>query len=104
MIESLGSIIKDFFRKLQIEPQLKEGRVLAGFPQILDPDLVGEVFPERVEKGVLYLQAKSSAGMNELKLRQKSLISPVVKGTVLGFGPKSYALGLEALIDLLDVQ
>ncbi|MCX5868149.1 MAG: DUF721 domain-containing protein [Proteobacteria bacterium] len=74
MIESLGSIIKDFFRKLQIEPQLKEGRVLAGFPQILDPDLVGEVFPERVEKGVLYLQARSSAGMNELKLRQKSLI------------------------------
>lgn len=33
--------------------------------------------------------------------RQKSLISPVAKGTIMGFGLKSYTLGLEALIDLL---
>ena len=33
--------------------------------------------------------------------RHKSLVSPVAKGTVLGFGAKSYTLGLEALIDLL---
>lgn len=33
--------------------------------------------------------------------RQKSLISPVVRGTVLGFGAASYRLGLQALIDLL---
>jgi 3-dehydroquinate dehydratase II len=33
--------------------------------------------------------------------RQKSLISPVVKGTILGFGAKSYYLGLQALLDLL---
>jgi len=35
------------------------------------------------------------------EFRQKSLISPLVKGTIMGFGPKSYTLGLEALIDLL---
>lgn len=35
------------------------------------------------------------------EFRQKSLISPVVKGTVLGFGINSYTLGLEALIDLI---
>jgi len=35
------------------------------------------------------------------EFRQKSLISPVVKGTIMGFGLKSYTLGLEALIDLL---
>jgi len=35
------------------------------------------------------------------EFRHKSLISPVVKGTVLGFGPNSYYLGLEALIDLI---
>ncbi len=35
------------------------------------------------------------------EFRQKSLVSPVAKGTVLGFGPKSYILGLEALADLL---
>ncbi|MDD2927596.1 MAG: type II 3-dehydroquinate dehydratase [Candidatus Omnitrophica bacterium] len=36
------------------------------------------------------------------EFRQKSLISPVVKGSILGFGAKSYLLGLEALLDLLD--
>jgi 3-dehydroquinate dehydratase-2 len=36
------------------------------------------------------------------EFRHKSLVTPVVKGTVMGFGPKSYALGLEALIDLIS--
>lgn len=35
------------------------------------------------------------------EFRHKSLISPVVKGTILGFGAKSYTLGLLALIDLI---
>jgi len=35
------------------------------------------------------------------KFRQKSLISPVAKGSILGFGAKSYTLGLEALIDII---
>jgi len=34
--------------------------------------------------------------------RHKSLISPVAKATIAGFGPKSYILGLLALIDLLN--
>jgi 3-dehydroquinate dehydratase II len=35
------------------------------------------------------------------EFRHKSLISPVAKGTIMGFGPKSYYLGLGALLDLL---
>jgi 3-dehydroquinate dehydratase-2 len=35
------------------------------------------------------------------EFRHKSLISPVAKGTIMGFGPKSYYLGLQALLDLL---
>jgi len=35
------------------------------------------------------------------EFRHKSLISPVAKGTIMGFGPKSYLLGLEALCSLL---
>jgi 3-dehydroquinate dehydratase-2 len=34
------------------------------------------------------------------EFRHNSLISPVAKGTILGFGAKSYYLGLEALLDL----
>jgi len=36
------------------------------------------------------------------EFRHTSLISPVAKGTVLGFGAKSYFLGFEALVDLLE--
>lgn len=35
------------------------------------------------------------------EFRHTSLITPVAKGTVLGFGMNSYLLGLEALIDLI---
>jgi len=36
------------------------------------------------------------------EFRHKSIISPVVKGTITGFGPKSYTLGIETLIDLIN--
>jgi len=35
------------------------------------------------------------------EFRRHSLISPVACGTVMGFGPKSYLLGLEALLNLV---
>ncbi|WP_457561410.1 type II 3-dehydroquinate dehydratase [Caminibacter sp.] len=34
--------------------------------------------------------------------RQKSLISPVVAGTITGFGPLSYHLGLIAMMEILN--
>ncbi|MFA5117178.1 MAG: type II 3-dehydroquinate dehydratase, partial [Candidatus Omnitrophota bacterium] len=36
------------------------------------------------------------------EFRRHSLISPVAKGQVCGFGINSYLLGLEALIDILN--
>lgn len=50
---------------------------------------------------VLTVEVHLSNIYSREEFRQKSLISPVVKGAILGFGPKSYSLGLEALIDLL---
>jgi len=38
------------------------------------------------------------------KFRHKSLISPVAKGAIMGFGYKSYLLGLQALVDLLNAE
>ena len=35
------------------------------------------------------------------EFRRHSLVSPAVKGTIMGFGPKSYLLGLEALLSLI---
>ena len=38
------------------------------------------------------------------EFRHKSLISPVASGTILGFGAKSYSLGLAALLDLIPAK
>lgn len=51
--------------------------------------------------GILTVETHLSNIYSREEFRHKSLISPVVKGTVLGFGPKSYTLGLLALIDLI---
>ena len=51
--------------------------------------------------GIVTVEVHLSNIYSREEFRQKSLISPVAKGTVLGFGPKSYTLGLEALLDLV---
>lgn len=51
--------------------------------------------------GILTIEVHLSNIYSREEFRQKSLISPVVKGTLLGFGPHSYYLGLQALIDLI---
>ena len=51
--------------------------------------------------GILSVEVHLSNIYLREEFRQKSLISPVVKGTIMGFGYKSYILGLEALVDTL---
>jgi len=52
--------------------------------------------------GVLTIEVHISNIYSREEFRHKSLISPVVQGTIMGFGYKSYTLGLEALLDLLN--
>jgi len=51
--------------------------------------------------GILTVEVHLSNIYSREEFRQRSLISPVAKGTILGFGANSYALGLVALIDLI---
>ena len=51
--------------------------------------------------GILTVEVHLSNIYSREEFRQRSLISPVAKGTILGFGANSYTLGLVALIDLI---
>jgi len=51
--------------------------------------------------GIITVEVHISNIYSREEFRHKSLISPVAKGTIMGFGYKSYILGLEALIDLI---
>lgn len=52
--------------------------------------------------GVLTVEVHLSNIYSREEFRHKSLISPVAKGTILGFGAHSYILGLESILDLID--
>jgi len=54
--------------------------------------------------GLITVEVHLSNIYSREEFRRKSLISPVAKGTILGFGAKSYTLGLEAIIDLIQVK
>jgi len=54
--------------------------------------------------GIITVEVHLSNIYSREKFRHKSLISPVAKGTILGFGAKSYTLGLEALLDLIAIE
>jgi len=54
--------------------------------------------------GIPVIEVHLSNIYSREEFRQKSLISPVVKGSIMGFGAKSYLLGLEALLDLIDAE
>ena len=52
--------------------------------------------------GLMTIEVHISNIYTREDFRQTSLISPVAKATIAGFGPQSYTLGLEALIDLIN--
>lgn len=52
--------------------------------------------------GITTVEVHLSNIYSREEFRQKSLVSPVANGAVLGFGPKSYYLGLSALVDLIE--
>ena len=54
--------------------------------------------------GIKVVEVHLSNIYSREEFRHKSLISPVASGTILGFGAKSYTLGLAALLDLITIK
>ncbi|MDD5561301.1 MAG: type II 3-dehydroquinate dehydratase [Candidatus Omnitrophica bacterium] len=54
--------------------------------------------------GLIVVEVHLSNIYSREEFRHKSLISPVAKGTIMGFGAKSYTLGLSAIIDLIEAK
>lgn len=54
--------------------------------------------------GVPVIEVHLSNIYSREEFRHKSLVSPVAKGTIMGFGAGSYLLGLSAILDLLDTK
>ena len=51
--------------------------------------------------GLIVVEVHLSNIYSREEFRHKSLISPVAKGAIMGFGAKSYTLGLAAILDLI---
>ncbi|MFA6129655.1 MAG: type II 3-dehydroquinate dehydratase [Candidatus Omnitrophota bacterium] len=54
--------------------------------------------------GLIVVEVHISNIYSREEFRHKSLISPVAKGTIMGFGAKSYTLGLAAILDLIEAK
>lgn len=54
--------------------------------------------------GLIAVEVHLSNIYSREEFRHKSLISPVAKGTIMGFGAKSYSLGLSAILDLIEAK
>lgn len=54
--------------------------------------------------GLVVVEVHLSNIYSREEFRHKSLISPVAKGTIMGFGAKSYSLGLAAILDLIEAK
>ncbi len=54
--------------------------------------------------GLIVVEVHLSNIYSREEFRHKSLISPVAKGTIMGFGAKSYSLGLSAILDLVEAK
>jgi predicted nucleic acid-binding Zn ribbon protein len=72
--QSLGDILKEALRSLNIDGKLYETRLLEAWPEIVGPILAEHTTHTRICNGILHVQLDTPILRSELQLMRSSLI------------------------------
>ena len=119
-LPQINSVLKALAGKLKVKLTIKQSNVegeivdfIQGAKNKFDGILINPAAYTHTSVAIRDAIAASDINVVEVHLsniysreefRHKSLISPVASGTILGFGAKSYTLGLAALLDLIPAK
>lgn len=81
--QSLGSLISKVAKKQGWDDQVVFGRMQTRWPEIIGEGNAAHVVPEKLEDGVLYCRASSTAWATQMRLYQKQTLQNIAKA----FGP-----------------
>jgi 3-dehydroquinate dehydratase II len=118
-LPQINSVLKALARKLKVKLTIKQSNVegeivnfIQGAKNKFDGILINPAAYTHTSIAIrdaiaaldiIVVEVHLSNIYSREEFRHKSLISPVASGTILGFGAKSYTLGLAALLDLIPV-
>jgi 3-dehydroquinate dehydratase II len=118
-LPQINSVLKALARKLKVKLTIKQSNVegeivnfIQGAKNKFDGILINPAAYTHTSVAIrdaiaaldiIVVEVHLSNIYSREEFRHKSLISPVASGTILGFGAKSYTLGLAALLDLIPV-
>jgi predicted nucleic acid-binding Zn ribbon protein len=74
-VEKAETILEDLIRRFGMEGKLQEARLDRVWPQVVGPAIAAATRPVRVKNGVLLVQVKSSAWVQELNFRRRDILN-----------------------------
>ena len=74
LVEKAETVLEDLIRRYGLEGKLQEARLNKVWPQAVGPAIAAAARPVRVKNGVLLVQVKSSAWMQELSFRRRHIL------------------------------
>jgi predicted nucleic acid-binding Zn ribbon protein len=74
-VEKAETVLEDLIRRFGLEGKLQEARLDRVWPQVVGPAIAAATRPVRVKNGVLLVQVKSSAWVQELNFRRRDILN-----------------------------
>jgi|YNPNPStandDraft_1061719.scaffolds.fasta_scaffold26688_2 predicted nucleic acid-binding Zn ribbon protein len=73
-VEKAETVLQDLIRRYGMESKLQESRLLQVWPQAVGPAIAAVARPVRMKNGVLWVQVKSSAWIQELSFQRHYIL------------------------------